>query len=745
MSLGFEALVPLALALIPHVASGSPNAADESLPHADAPSPGTDEEQPPAVDQEEEAAEVDLLKLKDVVVTGMRQPRQAISLPYSVTIVDQEELSRREELVALEALSDRIGMWTEKRTGGGADPIVRGVGGAYLLSLIDGNSLTTLWGEGAEAGDDMYGKVDGESIERIEVVRGPSSVLYGSNALGAVINFISRRPPLPFTESGFEYGGRFKTVYASAMDYVLGRTEAWGATPNARYRLGFSARDWDHVRVGGSRGLLRPTSGEDYNWDMVSEFRLGDDQYLEVTGQLINRNNIPRYYRPQQRNFNDRSALALTWRKEGDTPGDELRWTVFGQDKKDERVWLDQEMRGVAEWKTLSTDFQQSQALAGGDHVLTWGLHGNVDEGESPDDEQFTITTPATGAQKAAPDSTWTNAGVYVQDEWFFADDWNLVASARFDWFRYRTAGNTFWTIPGSTDPVNTPQTAGGSSDDSTLTGGLGIVHHLEEDWTVHGSWSRGYRLWPPGFGLRETDFGILAPTDGFPDPTTGDQFEIGTSAVREWWSITAAVYHTLFQNFPAAQPGEYNGMDEIDFDGDGNMDPIVVLAQAKGYVTGLEVDTAIDLSHFHAQLAGWTWGNGFMVNKGRVKFEGDEEPLLNTHPPRWVTRLHWEDPTSPSHAWFEAGADIVDRYDQIGDITYRGYLTDPQDPNSGLLRPYGLPGYTIFDVRGGLDLGRGVRLTLALENVFDKKYRTAHSSMDSPGRSLIAGLEIIR
>ena len=76
------------------------------------------------------------------------------------------------------------------------------------------------------------------------------------------------------------------------------------------------------------------------------------------------------------------------------------------------------------------------------------------------------------------------------------------------------------------------------------------------------------------------------------------------------------------------------------------------------------------------------------------------------------------------------------------GDV---GYLVDPQDNGSGLLRPYGLPGYTVYDVRGGLEIGDGVSLTIALENVTDKKYRTAHSRMDAAGRSLLVGLEIVR
>ena len=57
-------------------------------------------------------------------------------------------------------------------------------------------------------------------------------------------------------------------------------------------------------------------------------------------------------------------------------------------------------------------------------------------------------------------------------------------------------------------------------------------------------------------------------------------------------------------------------------------------------------------------------------------------------------------------------------------------------------MRDYGLPGYTVFDLRGGYRFTKNVRMTLALENIFDKKYRTAHSRMDAMGRNFLIGME---
>jgi outer membrane receptor protein involved in Fe transport len=58
------------------------------------------------------------------------------------------------------------------------------------------------------------------------------------------------------------------------------------------------------------------------------------------------------------------------------------------------------------------------------------------------------------------------------------------------------------------------------------------------------------------------------------------------------------------------------------------------------------------------------------------------------------------------------------------------------------LVRDYGLPGYTVFDVRGGYSFNRNLRMTLAMENIFNKLYRTAHSRMDAQGRNLLVSME---
>jgi outer membrane receptor protein involved in Fe transport len=334
-----------------------------------------------------------------------------------------------------------------------------------------------------------------------------------------------------------------------------------------------------------------------------------------------------------------------------------------------------------------------------------------------------------------------------VLDEWDVGNDWTVSGSLRFDSFRYEADGNVFYTNPGSTAAENVAQTEPGTYDETALTGGLGLSKLLDPDWMVYGSWARGYRLFPPGFGLRQSGFGIQAPTDGLLDPTTADQFELGTRVRRSWWSLGVAGYYSFLKNVQQPVPGSYQGQESIDLDGSGTVDldeGIFVTTGADGYVTGIEIDSEIVLDHFFSNMQGWTWHNGFMANYGLVDEPTGEEPLRHTHPARFLTALRWEDGDPLRGRWFEFIGDFAARYDQVSDGRLNGdpgYLNDPQDSNSGLITDYGLPSYEVFHLRGGITLAKGIDLTVAVENLFDTKYRTAHSRMDAAGRNVMVGV----
>ena len=135
----------------------------------------------------------DVVQLQDVVVTATKTEKALEDVPGSVSVITQEDLEKQDIQTVDEALRLTPGIFA-KRTKGLMDSTpsvsIRGLkGDQYTLLLIDGQPVNDAYTGGVQ-----WGSLPISNIERIEVVRGPASALYGGNAMGGVINIITKAP-----------------------------------------------------------------------------------------------------------------------------------------------------------------------------------------------------------------------------------------------------------------------------------------------------------------------------------------------------------------------------------------------------------------------------------------------------------------------------------------------------------------------------------------------------------------------
>ncbi|MHC5020660.1 MAG: TonB-dependent receptor plug domain-containing protein, partial [Planctomycetota bacterium] len=487
-------------------------------PPADAPAPAA-----PAAGDETPA------RLPTTAVIASRTTRPTLRTPRALTILSREDIESRGGQVLVNALHERMGLWIEHRTGTTGDVVMRGLSGGNILSLIDGCSLSTFWGEGGFAGDDMYGKVDPGSIERIEVVRGPASVMYGSQALGGVINFISREVPFDFEEGG-RVGLRQQLRVASADESIRYRSEAIFASSFMRGYLGFTAADVNEVVGGRGVGLQANTGGREWNWDGKLEFLPAEEHLFTFTFRDVNRRDIRRYYRPTQNNANDFTSLMARWRLAAPWGGmHEAQAHVHYQKKVDTRYWENDPngRMGAARTETYTAGVQGSWKIGPEGNTLTTGVDAHLDVGESADDEEFTerrnswSVGPA-GERTAGPGTQWWNIGWFVHDAWDIGPV-TAEASARADYFEFATDPFSSRYYPTSYTGAGTLEASQAPDDmrdgSFALTGGLGLSWEFVENGAIFVNGSRGYRQWAPRFGFAQIGPGILAPSPDLPDP----------------------------------------------------------------------------------------------------------------------------------------------------------------------------------------------------------------------------------
>jgi len=181
--------------------------------------------------------------LGEVVITGNRTLVNRNNVPMNISVINREEIENSSESALLPVLSERVpGLFVSERgitgfgvaSGAAGGISVRGIGGSpntQMLVLIDGHpQFMGLMGHPLP---DAYVASD---VERVEVVRGPASILYGTNAMGGVINIITRRQK----ENGFSLnaramGGSYNTQkYMANVGIRKGRADAYASVNHDR-------------------------------------------------------------------------------------------------------------------------------------------------------------------------------------------------------------------------------------------------------------------------------------------------------------------------------------------------------------------------------------------------------------------------------------------------------------------------------------------------------------------------------
>ena len=170
-----------------------------------------------------------------IVVTSNRGETSLWNSPTTIQVIDKQTLDNSTSPALADDLQDIPGVEiTDSALAGRKQIRIRGEASSRVLILIDGQEVTY-----QRAGQD-YGAgllIDESSLERIEVVKGPYSVLYGSRAIGGIVNFITKKG------GDKPFGGTLKAVYSSATAGWQESAAAWGSIENFDYRLNGSYSD----------------------------------------------------------------------------------------------------------------------------------------------------------------------------------------------------------------------------------------------------------------------------------------------------------------------------------------------------------------------------------------------------------------------------------------------------------------------------------------------------------------------
>lgn len=651
----------------------------------------------------------------DVVqVTATRRPESTLQVPAATTLVGGEALRATTPQTPMDALHGEVGTYVQQTTPGQGVVIVRGLKGSEVLHLVDGFRLNNAIFRNAP--NQYIALVDGQALDRIEVVRGPSGTLYGGDAMGGVVHMRTAEPV--FEGDAWQWRGRMRAIAASADDMRLGRLQVEGGRDGLAFSAGTTWQDVGDLRIGGGRVL--PSSGmTQRNGDVRLQARLGDRHTVVLQAQWSDQPQTPRhdalvpgfgqvnpensvfFFEPQRRAF-----AQAQWRITDGRWFDHAEFRIGRQRVDDDRRTRDfgssneDRERNRVTTTGVAADFGKD---IGETRRLDWGMEFYRDDVRSAR-TRTNLNTGATSVRAPRfPDGSRMDGwGAYAAHDWR-AGRWDVNAGLRYS--HYAITVPASGTVPG----VRL------SPDD--LTGHLGTSFEVTDDLRLVANLGRGFRA-PNIF-----DLGVFGPRPG-------NRYSIANPDL-EPERVT-----TLDAGFKYG--GERIGAEVIAFRS-WYRDKITSVLTGDRVGTALVVQnrnvTALDLWGVEAGVRAWLPGPRVRLHATATWTRGDEDTGAGTMP---------ADRIPPLFGKLSAAWQATDRLEVEGYVYYatRQDRLSSRDAIDPRINPRGTAGWGTANVRVSWRATDALQVALRAENLADKNYREHGSGLDEPGRNAILSID---
>lgn len=683
------------------------------------------------------------------VVTPAGSESKLMDTPDAVTVLDQRDIEERMQGQLPDVLEGITGVYGQHTAHGQGSPFIRGFTGKQVLLLLDGvrfNNSTFRFGP-----NQYTSSIDPFSIRRIEIIRGPSSVLYGSDAQGGVINVILKKPR--FRELDYTFGarGRFESADMRKQAGLFGEvsTSNFGGLVSATYA------DVDELVGGASIGRQPFTAYEE--WGVYGSFgaAFGDHEIIgtynhfqqndlertdKVSTLVANPNNLPGpgTVQEERRRFvfqiDDMAILRWTWRPEETLEQIFVDVSYHKQQESLERINRGSSTLRDQNYNVHTLGINAQGVLDFGRLArLTLGGEAYHDIVHSRRDDVDLDTGERTQRNDNAqyPDwSGYTSVGIYAQNETVLLN--NMLR------FRYGVRWSFFRAIA---DVQNFGGGLKGVNDSyQDVTGAVSVVGRPIDELSLTLNLARGFRA--PNLddlaASKGTGRGDQIPNPNL-DPVTQYMVDVGAKAfIPTVDRASAAPYEmrgavnfffSYYEDLMISVPTTFQGEDVVRLENEG-----------RARIFGVEAELGFYFSH----ALGWVG-----LPTDHIIFEGD---ALGVRANFTWTRGDDLKNDVPVHRIPPVFSEISVRYEAMwGQVYIEPYVTivGRQDqygpPAAGDVRftEGDAPGYVLFGLRSGWYPNRHFRINLNIENIGNRSYHPMGSGTFGSGTNVVLSGEI--
>lgn len=706
--------------------------------------------------------------MNEVVFSANKSEENKGDVPFTIEVIDSKDVAFGNPQNTGDMLQNTGQVFVQRSQMGGASPVLRGFEASRVLMVVDGVRMNNAIYRAGHLQDCIT--VDPNMLDRTEVIFGPSSTMYGSDALGGTMVFYSKRPQL-----GVE--GR-KNINTNAMyrmstannestmhvdlNFGLGKFASLTSITYSNFgdlRMGANANpaygnyDWCREYVERVNGVDSIFTNADPLTQKFSGYRQMDftQKFLIQTGEkathLINfqystsPDGVPRYDRLQQRGG---AANQLRWAEWYYGPQNRMltsyTLTLYGDSSIYDRASfiiafqkIDQDRitrRRGNNIRTMQNEdvnvFSLNADLTklAGKHELRYGLEATHNIVESTATDLDIVANSETSGATRYPDggSTMSTAAVYFSHSFEINEKLILSDGIRFTMTTLHSewSDTTFYPFPFKET----------SQNNFAPSGNIGLVYTPCAKFTTHLLFSTGFRS--PNVDDLSKVFETNNTNLVVPNPTLKPEMVLGA----EWgmdvmlaptvrWSLVG--YYSRMQNAIVLSDFQLNGQDSALYQG--TMHKVVAAqnvneAYITGFTTGLFADFSTNFSFRSTVTA--TYGR-------YVDTESDTIVPLDHIPPVFGQ-------TGIVYHWKGLEAEVFARYN--GWKHLKDYSPSGED-NLVQATAFGSPAWATLNFRATYQVNKYAGLSFACENILDQNYRNFASGISAPGRNFVMAVRL--
>ena len=702
------------------------------------------------------------MKLDEVVVSATRWMQSRSELVQRVSAIRSSDIALQNPQTAADLIGQTGEVFIQKSQQGGGSPMIRGFATNRLLIAVDGIRMNTAIFRSGNIQNII--SVDPYSVASAEVLFGPGSIVYGSDAIGGVMLFNTLKPVL--SDKGTIVNGNAGTRFASAnnelsthLDVSIGGPK-WASVTSFSFnrfgdlRMGTNGpesylKKYEVVRmdsvdrvVTNNDPLVQKSSGfsqqnilqklvfqPNENWRFEYGFYYSTtSDYARYDRLLRLKKKLPRsaewYYGPQKWMMN---RLTVNHKKPTFLY-DEMQLNLAFQKFEESRH--DRDLNKAVKFNrmekvdafSLNLDFNKEISV---NNRLLYGAEMVLNQVDSKGTDENVLTGVVAPGPARYPESTWSSYALFATYQHHLNNKTMLQAGARYSLFMLdATFDTSLFALPFKEASLNS----------GALTGSIGLVHKASESFSLSTNISTGYR------SPNVDDVGKIFDSEpGFvvvPNPNLKAEYayngDIGFSKIfAEKFRLDFTAFYTVLTDALVRRNYSLNGADSIMYAGEmSRVQAIQNAAQATVY--GIHGGIEWKLPYGFSMMSNLTW------QKGEEELDnGTKSPLRHAAPLFGLSRLRY----TTNKMTLElnvAYADKVNYADMPEEEKSKDYMYAADADGN----PYSPSWYTlnfkaVVKVEHHLIIGGGI------ENITDQRYRTYSSGMVGAGRNFVLSLQV--